>query len=74
MTSAVGIAAYFLNALAPLVEALEPAQKLSAFYYYIGADPLVNGLNLAHAAVLVGLIVAALAVALVTFERRDLRV
>ena len=72
--SAIGVAAYFLNALAPLVDVLEPLTRLSPFYYYIGADPLTNGLNLLHAAVLTGLTLALLAVALVTFERRDLAV
>ncbi len=44
------------------------------FYYYIGADPLTNGLNLAHAGVLIGITAALLAMAIVTFERRDLAV
>lgn len=71
--SALAIAAYFLNALAPLSDALTPLQKVSPFYYFIGADPLTNGLNALHAGVLLGLTVAALGVALYTFERRDLR-
>ena len=72
IASALGVAAYFLNALAPVVDVLEPSRKLSPFYYYMGADPLTNGLNPLHAGVLVALAVASLAVALVTFERRDL--
>ncbi len=72
VASAVAIAAYFLNALAPLSEALTPLQKLSPFYYFIGGDPLTNGLNPLHAAVLLGLTAAALGLALFTFERRDL--
>ncbi|MBI4328592.1 MAG: ABC transporter permease subunit [Chloroflexi bacterium] len=74
VASALGVAFYFANALAPAVEALEPLRNFSPFYYYIGADPLTNGLNLAHAGVLAGLSVLLLIVALVTFERRDLRV
>ena len=74
VASALGVAVYFLNALAPLVEALEPLSKLSPFYYYIDADPLTNGLNLLHAAVLIGLAVVLLTGALITFERRDLAV
>ena len=74
VASALGTGAYFLNALAPLVEALEPSRKLSPFYYYIGADPLTNGLDLGHVAVLIGLAGVLLAVALVTFNRRDLAV
>ena len=72
VASALGVAAYFVNALAPVVDALEPFQELSLFYYYIGADPLTNGLDLGHARVLVGLTAVFFVVALVTFERRDL--
>ena len=72
LTSAFGVTAYFVNALAPLAEGIEGLQRLSPFYYYIGGSPLVNGLNLAHAGVLVALTAAAVAVALVTFQRRDL--
>ena len=74
VASALGVVAYFLNALVPLVEVLEPSRKLSPFYYYIGADPLTNGLNLGHVAVLIGLAVVLLAVAIITFNRRDLAV
>ena len=73
VASAVAIAAYFLNALAPLSEALTPLQKLSPFYYFIGSDPLTNGLSLLHVTVLVGLTAIALGVALFSFERRDLQ-
>jgi len=74
VASAVGVAAYFLNSLATAVKWLEPYRKLSPFYYYIGADPLANGLNLGHAAVLIGLTAVFLAVALFAFQRRDLAV
>jgi ABC-2 type transport system permease protein len=72
VTSALGVTAYFLNALAPVVNVLEPLQKLSLFYYYIEADPLSNGLDPAHVLVLLSLTGILLAVALVTFNRRDL--
>jgi ABC-2 type transport system permease protein len=72
VTAALGIAAYFLNAMGPIVDGLE--EKLSPFYYYLGADPLANGMDLSHAGVLIGLSAVALAVALITFERRDLSI
>ena len=72
VTSALAIAAYFVNALAPIAESLEPAQKLSPFYLYIGADPLTSGLNFVHAGVLTGLTTAFLAIGVVLFGRRDL--
>ena len=65
---------YLLNTMAPLIDWLEPFRGLSPFYYYIGADPLKNGLNGSHAAVLAGLIAVFLAVAIVTFRKRDLSV
>jgi ABC-2 type transport system permease protein len=74
IASAVAVATYFLNTLGPMVEGLTPYRKLSPFYYYIGAEPLRNGLDLGHAAVLIGMIVVLLAVALIAFERRDLAV
>ena len=74
ITGALAVTVYFVNALAPLVEGIEHAAKLSPFYYYLEADPLSNGLNLAHAGVLVVLAAVALAVAWYTFQRRDLAV
>jgi ABC-2 type transport system permease protein len=74
IAGALAIATYFMYAFAPLVEGLEPVEKVFPYYYYIGADPLTNGLNLAHAAVLIGITAALLAAAIVTFERRDLAV
>ncbi|HEY7738043.1 MAG TPA: ABC transporter permease subunit [Candidatus Limnocylindria bacterium] len=72
--AAIGIASYLVNSLAPLVEQLEALQKLSPFFYYYGADPLRNGLDLADAAVLmVGGLVLVL-VAVVGFRRRDVGV
>lgn len=69
--AAVGVTAYLVNALAPLVEALEPLQRLSPFYYYLGADPLRNGLDPVHAGVLaVGGLLFVL-VAAFGFRRRD---
>ena len=74
LAAVAAIVAYLLNALAPVVELLEPLSRISPFYYYFGADPLTNGLHLGHAAVLAALTAVLLAVAVFTFERRDLSV
>jgi len=74
LASVVGVVAYLLNSLAPVVTGLEPYQKLSLLYYYIGADPLRNGLNVGHAAVLAGVTAVLLVVAILTFQRRDVGV
>ena len=71
---ALGVYAYLLNALAPLIGWLEPFQVASPFYYYIDANPLKNGLDPVHASVLIGLTAIFLVISMVTFERRDLAV
>lgn len=68
------IASYLVYSLSELVEAIKPLRPLSAFTYYIGDSPLLNGLQPASVAVLVVTTVVLLVLALVAFERRDLRV
>jgi ABC-2 type transport system permease protein len=63
---------YIVNVLAPQVDALKPLQPLCPFRWYLQPDPLNTGVHAANVAVLVGITAAAFAIALVTFERRDL--
>jgi ABC-2 type transport system permease protein len=72
LTAALLVVTYFVNAMAPLVDVLDRIKVISPFYYYIGGDPIRNGLNVGHAAVLAAIAVAGFVVALVSFERRDL--
>jgi ABC-2 type transport system permease protein len=74
VSTAVGVLGFFVHGLAPLVEELEFTQKLSPFYYYIGGDPLRNGLHSGHVAVLVAATLGLLLVAVISFSRRDLAV
>ena len=74
MGGALAVYAYMLNALAPLIDWLEPFQVASPFYYYIEANPLQYGLDPLRAGVLIGISVVFLVIAIVTFERRDLSV
>ncbi len=74
VTSALAVGTYLVNALSAAIKDLEPYRILSPFYYATGADPLANGLNWGHVAVLVGLILVFAAGAIVAFERRDLTV
>jgi ABC-2 type transport system permease protein len=73
VASAAAVAAYLLNALAPLVGTLTGVQKASPFYHYAAGDPLRQGLQPAHSLLLLALAVAASLVAVVGFRRRDLR-
>lgn len=74
VTSALAVVTYLLNALAAVVEGLKPYRVLSPFYYATGADPLANGLNWGHAAVLAGAVVVCAIAAWAVFQRRDLAV
>ncbi|MGL6278553.1 MAG: ABC transporter permease, partial [Gaiella sp.] len=71
---AAAVAAYLVNSLAPLVVALEPAQRLSPFYHYAASDPLRQGLDPRHALFLVAVATGAAVVGTVLFERRDIAV
>jgi ABC-2 type transport system permease protein len=72
VAAAAGVAAYVVNALAALVDGLEPVQKASPFYHYAVGDPLRQGLALDHAALLVGLALAVAAAAPFALARRDI--
>jgi ABC-2 type transport system permease protein len=63
---------YLIDALAAIVDGLNAIRPLSLFRYYIGNDPLRNGLNFADAGVLAAVIAVFLVAALVAFDRRDL--
>ncbi|MCE2469196.1 MAG: ABC transporter permease subunit [Dehalococcoidia bacterium] len=68
------VAAYLVDALAPLVDALDALRVLSPFRYYGEAVPLANGIDFAHAAVLALAALVLAAAAALGLERRDLRV
>jgi ABC-2 type transport system permease protein len=63
---------YLIDALAAVVDGLNAIRPLSLFRYYMGNDPLRNGLNFADAGVLAAVIAVLLVAALVAFDRRDL--
>ena len=72
---AVGLALVFflLNAFLPISDRLAGWAKVSPFYYYLGSDPLVNGMHWGHGALLALLIVALIAFSVALFQKRDLR-
>jgi ABC-2 type transport system permease protein len=65
------VVTYVINGLGPQVSWLEPLQKLSPFYQYIGHDPLRNGISVAGIGVALAEIAVLVAVAVVGFRRRD---
>ncbi len=72
-TAALAVISYFANAFLPVNENLAGWARLSPFHYYLGSDPLVNGVSWAHLGILAGLSLVTVALARVFFERRDLR-
>ena len=67
------ILGFLVNGLAPLASALTWTQYLSPFYYYASHEPLTNGAQWAHLAVLAAISLALVGVALAGFRHRDLR-
>lgn len=65
-------AAYLANALGAIVDGLRPARIVSPFYHYVAGDALRHGLAVGHAAVLLAIGLAFVALAHVVFARRDL--
>jgi ABC-2 type transport system permease protein len=72
---AVGVAVvmFIINGFLPLNDSTAAWAKVSPFYYYLSSDPLLTGMHWGHAAVLAGLFVILLVLAVVLFQRRDLR-
>ncbi len=71
----IGVALVFFVAdgFLPLSDSLAGLAKWTPVYYYLGSDPLVNGMHWGHGAVLLGLFVVLVAAAVWLFDRRDIR-
>jgi ABC-2 type transport system permease protein len=69
---AVMVVMYLVDAVAAIVDSLGVLRPLSLFRYYMGDDPLRNGLNIPDASLLATVAVALLVVSLFAFDRRDL--
>ena len=71
LSAGIAAATYLFDILAPSLDAIAWLQKISPFYYYGEAVPMVNGLDPFHASVLVAIAAVAFAYALFSFKRRD---
>jgi ABC-2 type transport system permease protein len=69
----VAVLGFLVNGFAPLVDAVAWLRYVSPFYYYAENDPLTNGVDVANLVVLGAFALAMTAIAVVAFERRDLR-
>lgn len=64
--------AYLANGMLPLAN-LDGWARLSPWYYYLGGDPLREGVDPWHLLVMAGIAAVAVVMAFRTFPRRDLR-
>lgn len=64
---------YLAETLLPLSDSLSGLARFTPFYYYLENDPLANGLDWSHAAVLLATAAVLIAASVWLFERRDLR-
>ena len=72
-TVGLGIGFFLLNSMLPLSSSLAGYAKLTPFYYFLGNDPLMEGMHWGHAGILAAITGALVALAIVLFNRRDLR-
>lgn len=73
IAAAVAIVGWLINGFAPLVGGLAWLKYVSLFYYYAGRDPLTQGVDIRGIIVLGAVTVLLTGVAIVGFDRRDLR-
>jgi len=74
VSAGLAVLAFMANAFLPLVEGWERAQELSPFYWYLGTNPLADGIDLGAAILLGGFAVLFAIAGTIVFNRRDIGV
>ena len=72
-TAGAALAFHLLNSLANITGAVSAVEWVSPFRYYLGSNPLVNGMDWGDAVVLAVLAFALIGLSLTLFQRRDIR-
>ena len=73
VAAGLALVAYFMASFLPVSEQFAGWARLSPFHYYLGSDPLVNGISWGHGLVLAALSLGLIAMSVPLFQRRDLR-
>jgi ABC-2 type transport system permease protein len=73
-SAGVAVLGYLANAVFPQVAGLAWAQQASPFHWYLGGDPLVDGVQPAGALLMAGTVALLVAAGTWSFNRRDLAV
>jgi ABC-2 type transport system permease protein len=71
LASGTAAAAYILTSLGALVKGVRHFRPVSPFWWYSGHDPLRNGIEPLHLALLIAVTLLCFAAAVLTFQRRD---
>lgn len=74
LSAAVAVFAFLGNGVLPQVEGLEWVRNISPWHWYLGGEPLTNGLQLADSGLLLAMTVALVAAGTWAFGRRDVAV
>jgi ABC-2 type transport system permease protein len=72
-TIGLAIVCFVADGFLPLSDRFAGLAEWTPVYYYLTSDPLVNGINWLHAAVLAAMAAAFVWLAMILFDRRDLR-
>jgi ABC-2 type transport system permease protein len=70
----IAVLAYLANSVIPQVNGLQWTRRVSPFHWYLGGEPLKNGLQLGDSALLLAVTVALVAAGTWAFNRRDIAV
>ena len=71
VAAGLAVVAHVVNSLADLSDAGWGA--VSPFHYYLGSDPMINGMNWTDAGILAAITMVFIALAFPAFNRRDLK-
>lgn len=74
MAAGVGVALYILWGLAALIDAFTATRFVNPFFWGLAGDPILDGLQVGNALLLMGEVAVLIAIAVWGFRRRDLKV
>jgi ABC-2 type transport system permease protein len=74
ISAGVTLVAYLADSFVPLIKHLSWTRHISPFEWFLGGDPLTNGLQVGHCALLLATSLVATAGAVGALDRRDLNV
>ena len=73
VTTGVALVTWFMFSFLSISETTEPLTRFSPWHWYLGGDPVLEGMDWGGAALLAGGFLALVALSIPTFRQRDLR-